>query len=168
MSLSRLLGWLGVTAPAHPIYLFPTQHLQYPSLISPQRTISPRAKHLIYPSSLYPRSYPSPSPPYLSVPPNTFIAQHLISASISPDPRDPVPNTSYNHLLRSPLISYFPSLSLVLQSCYVSSCLELGNPIADVWMDNLELGDQIADMWTTQVPCLTLPPPDFGKAARDT
>ena len=95
-------------------------------------------------------------------------SQHLISASISPDPRDPVPNTSCTHLLRSPLISYFPSLSLVPQSCYVSSCLELGNPIADVWMDNLELGDQIADMWTTQVPCLTLPPPDFGKAARDT
>ena len=152
--MSRLLPTLSICSPPNTF----NTHLLYP----------PNALSLLVPNTSYTHLLytPAPTPP-LHQPIYLFLSTPYLSQYL-PDPRDPVPNTSCTHLLRSPLISYFPSLSLVLQSCYVSSCLELGNPIADVWMDNLELGDQIADMWTTQVPCLTLPPPDFGKAARDT
>ena len=94
--VSRLLPTLSICSPPNTF----NTHLLYPpnalSLLVPNTSYT----HLLYTPALT----PSPSPPYLSVPPNTFIDQHLISASISPDPRDLVPNTSYTHLLRSALM----------------------------------------------------------------
>ena len=56
VSLSRLLGWLSVTPPAHPILSIcsPPNTFNTHLLASPLLSISPRAKHLIYPSSLCP------------------------------------------------------------------------------------------------------------------